>query len=504
MRILVTGGGGFLGTKLLHVLSRKYGTNGTQFSKDLDKHVHLDITDRKQTETCINETKPDIVIHTAAIPDPDFCEKNKDKAFSINVKGTENLVLAVKKINAKLIYISTSYVFDGEKGNYKDDDDPKPVNYYGVTKLEGENIIKKYLKDYLILRIPKIYGFNSENDKLNFVTKVINKLKKNEKIYLDNEKIKCPTLIDDVAQVINKLIENNYKGVYHFSSGEIITDYNWALKIADFYGVNKKNIIASKGDHFAKRPKDASLNTSKISKLGIKPTKIEEGLKIMKKQKGCMFRMIYSVRPDMLVLNQSASSFRIKVGEVLAKNYPQKVDLVTAVPESSFFEATGYAAYSKIPFYFSVIRDYFTEKTLFSPTMEYRLRALRKKLIIVKDVVENKKIVLIDEAIISGSTLKVVIKQLKDAGVKEIHVRIPSPMMLSNCKYNVIAPDAKLIAKNLSNKGGVKKDEIEDKLAEYFGVDSLRYLSIEEFLSELIAKKDACIGCFGCNSDNGV
>jgi dTDP-4-dehydrorhamnose reductase len=496
MKILITGGTGFLGTKLMSLLSREHEVTGTCLTKRENDCLYLDITDENQVQTMFSELRPDVVIHTAAISDPDLCESEKQKAWQINVEGTQNVTTACRAINSRLVYISTDYVFDGGKEDgYNEDDDPKPVNYYGLTKFEGEKIIQSNLQNYLIIRVPIFYGFNDEEDRLTFVTEVIDKLNSGKEVYADNEQIRYPTWIDDIASAINELIEQDARGVYHFSSKEGITKYQWALKIAHVYGLQPRNIIISKPrQDKAKRPYNSKLKTSNFENLvtRINPVGIEEGLNKARKQSGCLFRLIYSVKPDMLVLNQSASIFRIELGKRLAEEEPAPADIVVGIPESGIFPATGYAAYSKLPFYFGLIRDYYTQRTVFDPYLERRLRMLREKLRVVPDIVRNKNIVLIDEAIISGATLEVAIDKLKRAGAKEIHVRIPSPPMLLNCHNGV------LIATRFCKGGDAseEKGNVEKGLEDYFGADSVRFLSLKNFLDIPLKSGHHCAECF--------
>lgn len=495
MKTLVTGASGFLGAKLMSVLDREHEVVGTYMTKEKRDCIYLDVTNGDHVYATINNLKPDITIHTAAISAPDLCESDREKAWKLNVEGTRNIASACKRSDSKLVYISTDYVFDGGKGDYTEDDEPRPLNYYGLTKLKGEKIIRSELANHLIIRVPIFYGFNDEEDRPSFVTRIISKLRSDEEVYVDDDQIRYPVWIDDIALVINELIKRDARGTYHFNSKEPITKYQWALKIADIYGLPREKIYkTTEPQGGAKRPHNSKLNTLKIEELGIKikPVRIEEGLIKMKKQMGCLFRMIYSVRPDMLVLGQNASSFRVGVGEQLAKEHPVNADITVGIPETGMFPATGYAMRSRIPFSFGLIRDYYTQKTLLKPSMDERLKALREKLIPVPDIVRNKKIVLIDEAIISGSTLSVAINKLKRAGAKEIHVRIPSPPMLSNCRNGVLNPNAQLIAPQFSSN----KNNIEQGLAKHLGCDSMRFLSSDQFLSFVHPDSEPCFECF--------
>jgi len=493
MKVLITGASGLLGKRLFEIISKNEETTGTHTKNKVENTYYLDISNRNSVESLFAEAKPEVIIHAAALVDVDFCEDNREKADKINIEGTKNIVEICKRYGCKLVYISSDFIFDGELGPYNEDSNANPINYYGITKLEGENIVKENLENYIIIRPALLYG-SDIGRKNSFITKILKKLVNNEKISVDNKIIKYPTLTDDVSEVIKRLIELDATGIYNVAGEEAITKYDWAIKIAKIYGFPTENIISETTVGRAKRPPNVKLDSSKIKTLlnDFSLAKVDEGTEIVKNQEGCMFKMIYSARPDMLVLNQSASSFRIKIGKALAKENPVDADIVMPIPESGIYGASGYAEESKIPFYFGVIRDYFTNKTLFEPTLKMRNAALDKKLIIVPDVVKDKRVVLVDEAILAGTTLAIVVDKLRKAGVKEIHVRIPSPPMLYNCKNKILEENAFLIAR----KFGKKKEDIEEGLKEHFKVDSLKFLSLNGFLGCLSENNKICFECF--------
>lgn len=196
----------------------------------------------------------------------------------INVNGTRNIVEIAEEINAKLIYISTDYVFDGEKGMYKENDQTNPVDYYGETKLEGENVVKETCDDYLIVRPSVLYGWNPV--KLNFVTWMIKELKEGNKINIVKDQFNTPTLADDLAELILELIKKESFGIFHISGSERISRFDFALKIAGIFDLNKnliKPITTDQLNWIAKRPMDSSLDVSKISGIR-KPLNVEDSL----------------------------------------------------------------------------------------------------------------------------------------------------------------------------------------------------------------------------------
>jgi dTDP-4-dehydrorhamnose reductase len=285
MRILVTGSSGLLGSKVVDKLSKIYEVIPTYATKKIyENSVKLDICFPNEVKEIFNKYKPDITIHAAAITNVDACEIDKETAWLTNAIGTKNIAEACKEFNSKLIYISTDYIFDGEKGMYKEDDKPNPINYYGLTKLQGENFVKEICKDWLILRPSTLYG--KHDFKKCFATWVIEELKQNKKLKIATDQFTSPTLTDDLVEIILKLIEKDEKGIFHASGRERISRYEFAMKIAEVFNLDKNLIQPVKMcdlEWKAKRPKDSSLDVTKISKIK-KPLNIQEGLEILKKE----------------------------------------------------------------------------------------------------------------------------------------------------------------------------------------------------------------------------
>jgi len=203
------------------------------------------------------------------------------------VDGTRNIAEACQKSGAKLLYISTDYVFNGKKGNYDEEDEPNPINYYGVTKLEGENQVIQHCKNYAILRTSVLYGWHPW--KQNFATWVINELKQNKEITVVEDHYNTPTLADNLAEMAIEAIPKDLQGVYHACGSERIGRYEFARQIARAFDLNQNLIRPIKMEQLtawiAKRPRDSSLNTNKIrSQLEAKPVNITEGLDRMKKE----------------------------------------------------------------------------------------------------------------------------------------------------------------------------------------------------------------------------
>ena len=284
-RLLIIGMG-LLGSKIMQLASKGFMTFGSYNKNPINipncSSYKLDIINRKNTFELIKKIKPNYIVHTAALTGVDYCEAHKKEAWQINVNGTRNVAEIAEEINAKLIYISTDYVFNGEKGMYQENDPTYPVDYYGETKLEGENVVKETCDDYLIVRPSVLYGWNPV--KLNFVTWMIKELKEGKKINIVKDQFNTPTLADDLAELILELIKGEEYGIFHGSGSERISRFDFALKIAEIFDLNKdwiKPITSDKLNWVAKRPLDSSLDVSKISRIR-KPLNVEDSLRRMR------------------------------------------------------------------------------------------------------------------------------------------------------------------------------------------------------------------------------
>jgi dTDP-4-dehydrorhamnose reductase len=493
-KVLITGATGLLGSRFYYIFGKHYDVVGTSFlNYEKRGFCYLSLTDKKSIDSLISETNPDIVIHTAGIADPDECEKDKKKAYRINVQGTKYIVDACKKNQCFLVFISSSHIFSN--GKLSEKEKPNPINYYGKIKLEAEKYIRRNLKNYIILRVTKLYGFIEKGE--DFTKNIIKKIEISKELKLDHVLKYYPVITDDLVELTQKLIDLGFRGIYNISTTKPYTKFEWAKLIMDTFNFNTDKLKPVKKETIiANRPNDLSFLPQKISGLSFKPTSLQEGVYCLKKQMGCSFDLIYSFQPYKLIKGKTANMFRVNLGKALAKEEifnNSHFDMVVPIPESGIYSAQGYADKMGIPLYHAIIRDYETKKTLYEPQIDERIKQIRKKLIIIEDLVKGKKIVLIDEAVISGLTIGYVVKKLKEAGVNEIHVRIPSPIMFNKCKCNVLSKEAKLITKRFRDYG---KKTIEKKLAKYFNVKSFKYLSLKEFKNIIPDKRNACLDCF--------
>jgi dTDP-4-dehydrorhamnose reductase len=273
-KILITGASGFLGTKLLDLFSRDNEVLGTYSSNNRQGLVPLDITNTQQVHDLMRSFRPDTIIHTVALSDPDICEQQRDRAESINFGGTQNVVEASREVNAKLHYISTVYVFDGQKGHYTEDDKPSPINFYGETKMRAEQAVMG-IPNYAIYRFDKLYGYNGEGRPNDILSKVF----AGKPFEVNSDQVRQPLLIDDIGRAIQRVDELGQNGVFHLAGPDNISKYELAQRLAGLLGKEDLVIPVPEKQQIARRPLDASIATVKAEHLGITFTSLESALK---------------------------------------------------------------------------------------------------------------------------------------------------------------------------------------------------------------------------------
>jgi dTDP-4-dehydrorhamnose reductase len=226
-----------------------------------------------------------VVVHTAAETNVDRCETEQDLARRINVDGTANIADASAKTGAKLILISTDYVFDGAKGNYAETDEPNPISFYGRTKLEAERITVKTLPDSMIVRTSVLYGWHPT--KLNFATWVLKGLRERQTLRVADDHINSPTFADNLANAIKNTIEQNSKGILHIAGNERISRFEFARRLAEKFGLDEALLIPVEMrdlNWVARRPRDSSLDVGKAEKeLGTEIFGVDRGIEEMVK-----------------------------------------------------------------------------------------------------------------------------------------------------------------------------------------------------------------------------
>ncbi|MFP3897444.1 MAG: dTDP-4-dehydrorhamnose reductase, partial [Anaerolineales bacterium] len=226
-----------------------------------------DITDMDAIGMAIREFVPDIVIHAAAMTDVDGCERDPEAARRVNVLGTRNVAVAAQQVDAKLVYISTDYVFDGRKAApYWEYDDVNPLSVYGRTKWLGEEIVRRFSSRYYIVRTAWLYGEGEDN----FVGTVLRLARERGSLHMVTDEVGSPTFVLDLAQAILKLLETFAYGTYHLSNAGTCSRYQWAREILDIAGRDDVRLIPSQNyERLAQVPKRVVLRNVCAAELGI-------------------------------------------------------------------------------------------------------------------------------------------------------------------------------------------------------------------------------------------
>lgn len=294
-RILITGSNGLLGQKLVVLLSRGSDYELLLTSKHESSvfengelpYRQLDISSRNDVRRVVDDFQPDVIINSAAVTNVDLCETEREHAWNVNVGGVENLAIAAKFVGAKIIHLSTDYVFDGKNGPYDEESRPNPVSYYGRTKLASENVLRTNEIPFVIVRTMVLYGV-APRIKVNFVLWLIHELELEKPVRVVDDQYGNPTLADDLAYAILKIIAFEREGVYHIAGSELLSRYEFAVKLAKQFGLNKKLITPVKTFGLkqpAPRPLRSGFITLKAeTQLGIKMSNVEQGLMIVKNQ----------------------------------------------------------------------------------------------------------------------------------------------------------------------------------------------------------------------------
>ncbi len=261
IKVLVTGVKGQLGYDVV----KRLGELGIEsIGVDVED---FDITDRVQTLNFIEKVKPDVVVHCAAYTAVDRAEDEKEKCYAVNVIGTENIAIACKNVDAKMIYISTDYVFDGSgEVPFDENADINPINYYGFTKAEGEKIVKSILENFFIIRTSWVFGVNGNN----FVKTMLKLAETRSEIRVVDDQIGSPTFTEDLAILICDILQTNRYGVYHGTNECFCSWYEFACEIFRLAGKNVRVIPIASEEYptKAKRPKNSKLSKGMLDKNG--------------------------------------------------------------------------------------------------------------------------------------------------------------------------------------------------------------------------------------------
>ena len=275
IKLLITGSNGQLGSHFNNIQNSLFKIIPSYYKKK-SNFIHLDITDDRQVDFVINKYKPDVIINTAAITDVDFCQTNKSLARKVNVDGLKKII-KYSSSSTKIIQISTDFIYDGIKGLYNEESLPNPINYYGKTKLEAENILLSSKKNFIIIRVSTLYSNNINN----FYNWVMKNLINNNSLNIANDQISNPCYALNLVNLIFDLILLDFKGKINFGSNNNLSRSEFALEIAKINNLNKDLINITKTENLnflSKRPLNTSFDLNLCRSLNLKLFSLKDTL----------------------------------------------------------------------------------------------------------------------------------------------------------------------------------------------------------------------------------
>jgi dTDP-4-dehydrorhamnose reductase len=292
-RILLFGANGMLGQRLVEFYIKQQGIQLLACSVEDEpvfegaEYRKIDITKRDEVKDLVYDFYPDVIINAAAFTSVDLSETEREQAWKTNVKGVEYIAEVSRVIDSHIIHISTDYIFNGQKGPYSEKDKPSPLGYYARTKLASENVLRLSGTYNTILRTNVLYGI-AHNSRPDFVRWVVNTVRSGKKIRIVTDQVNNPTFIDDLVQAISKVIEYKKYGVYNIGGKEFLSRFDFTMKIADFFNLDK-SLISPITTEELKQPAPRPLKSGLIilkaeTELGYKPHSIYESLIKMKRE----------------------------------------------------------------------------------------------------------------------------------------------------------------------------------------------------------------------------
>ena len=294
IKVVITGSNGLLGQSLLNLLLNEkenyqvFGfSRGNNRSGRTDfKYISIDITQEKELKTELLNIRPDFIINTAAMTQVDDCETNKKECDILNVDVVKWLKEVAEEINSHIIHISTDFIFDGKKGYYKEDDEPNPLSYYGLSKLKSEELLINSTINFTILRTILVFGKVYDMSRSNIVLWVKQMLENKKEVTIVDDQYRMPTYAEDLALACKLALDKKAKGIYHISSNQLLSIYEIAKQIAQVFELDENLIIpisTSTLNQTAPRPEKTGFDLTKTrSVLGFYPKSFKEDLQRFK------------------------------------------------------------------------------------------------------------------------------------------------------------------------------------------------------------------------------
>lgn len=297
-KILVTGSNGLLGQKLMELLVQQpdikpiataRGVNRLPFTDGYEYHA-MDITDPAQVAEVIEKTRPDVIIHGAAMTNVDQCEFEKENCWAQNVKAVEYLITACQKHDIFLCHVSTDFIFDGAAGPYTEEAQANPLSFYGWSKYAAEKLVQHSGVRWAIARTVLVYGIAYDMSRSNIILWVKKSLEDGKNIKVVTDQWRTPTLAEDLAMGCYLIGNQESTGIFNISGKDFLTPYEMAIKTADYFKLDKSLIAQADSTTFsqpAQRPARTGFVLDKAQNiLGYRPRSFDEGIAILAEQMG--------------------------------------------------------------------------------------------------------------------------------------------------------------------------------------------------------------------------
>jgi len=291
-RVLVTGANGLLGQALVDRMAASSNLDvlatarddTPRFAPSTCDYRPMDVTAPDAVEAVMDDFAPDVVVNCAAVSDVAACEENRNRAWAVNARAVKRLAKHCAERRARLVQVSSDFVFNGKRGPYDENARPDPVNYYGRTKLAGENALREVdLSDWAIVRTVLLYGVGRDLSRSNVVRWMIDRLAAGEPIHVVTDQWRTPTYAPDLADGIARVVERDKTGLYHISGREMVTIHELAETVADVFGFDASLVTPVASDYFEdaveRPPKTGFIILKAETELGYDPHSLETGLR---------------------------------------------------------------------------------------------------------------------------------------------------------------------------------------------------------------------------------
>jgi dTDP-4-dehydrorhamnose reductase len=296
-RVLITGANGLLGQALVRRLSRHPEFDVLATARDdalrckgaSCGYTPLDVTAPDAVANVFEDFAPNVVINCAAMSDVAECDENRNEAWAVNARAVKRLAKHCRETRARLVQVSTDFVFNGKRGPYDEDARPDPVNYYGRTKLAAENAVREAGRDnWAIVRTVLLYGTGHTLNRSNVVLWMIDELSAGNQVHIVDDQYRTPTYVDDLAAGIERLVDRDKTGIYHISGRELVSIYELACTVAEVFDLDASLIEPVSSDFFEddvdRPPRTGFIILRAETELDYDPRSLPDGLRDLKER----------------------------------------------------------------------------------------------------------------------------------------------------------------------------------------------------------------------------